>query len=460
MSNPLPPGLDDALRFPLNDALQGRRARRFSLGAEIPDGMLRYCSSKPPLPLEGIEKEMVLSAVSGITGWHYMISHNPQYAPFLPNYSGSAWGRTFPSAAGFHTSEVFYTDDDGVYHMPSRDGPPLGRIEEICARAGDEDHPERTTVYYGGVRVSETEPPTDDADRCAPDAFKGYLPSVEKISDGRLQLPPVEAHIESHNHWCVNRPGSLLVIPVADLAQHMILGLCYLVKNGMGIYDDINHAQVPELSRFSDIIDLDKTYPLSFLETQVVTEASVEIGTSCYAGMLQLQAMGLGGWMFDGINPFSVLGASGDPDVPGLGFRFDTDPRWPLPNPTGLEGHFEGACPPHCKDMREAVDKVIARKFNGGGPFHRDTPGPWRESPLVRGSAQRHSTEFRECVSLMCQYILDTFGKFPGTVPTIWAMMYLQAHHLDLEFYDAKFKPGAYLETHARHMERWHPGTK
>jgi hypothetical protein len=145
--------------------------------------MLRYCSSKPPLPLEGIEKEMVLSAVSGITGWHYMISHNPQYAPFLPNYSGSAWGRTFPSAAGFHTSEVFYTDDDGVYHMPSRDGPPLGRIEEICARAGDDDHPERTTVYYGGVRVSETEPPTDDADRCAPDAFKGYLPSVEKISD-------------------------------------------------------------------------------------------------------------------------------------------------------------------------------------------------------------------------------------------------------------------------------------
>lgn len=76
---------------------------------------------------------------------------------------------------------------------------------------------------------------------------------------------------------------------------------------------------------------------------------------------------------------------------------------------------------------------------------------------MVRGSAQRHSAEFRECVTLMCQYILDTFGKFPGTVPTMWTMMYLQAHHLDLEFYDSKFKPGAYLETHARHMERWHP---
>ncbi len=34
--------------------------------------------------------------------------------------------------------------------------------------------------------------------------------------------------------------------------------------------------------------------------------------------------------------------------------------------------------------------------------------------------------------------------------------MYLQAHHLELEFYDHHFKPGAYLRTHAEHMARWH----
>jgi hypothetical protein len=34
----------------------------------------------------------------------------------------------------------------------------------------------------------------------------------------------------------------------------------------------------------------------------------------------------------------------------------------------------------------------------------------------------------------------------------------LQAHHLDLEFYEAFYKPGAYLRTHAEHMQRWHPG--
>jgi hypothetical protein len=34
--------------------------------------------------------------------------------------------------------------------------------------------------------------------------------------------------------------------------------------------------------------------------------------------------------------------------------------------------------------------------------------------------------------------------------------MYVQAHHLDLEFYDHYFKPGAYLTTHKEHMKRWH----
>jgi hypothetical protein len=38
--------------------------------------------------------------------------------------------------------------------------------------------------------------------------------------------------------------------------------------------------------------------------------------------------MGLGGWMYDGLDRHTVLGASGDPNVPGLGFRYDTDERW------------------------------------------------------------------------------------------------------------------------------------
>jgi hypothetical protein len=59
-------------------------------------------------------------------------------------------------------------------------------------------------------------------------------------------------------------------------------------------------------------------------------------------------------------------------------------------------------------------------------------------------------------VALQAQYVYDTFGKFPATVPSILVVTYLQAHHLDLEFYDTFYRPGAYLETHTRHMELWH----
>ena len=68
-----------------------------------------------------------------------------------------------------------------------------------------------------------------------------------------------------------------------------------------------------------------------------------------------------------------------------------------------------------------------------------------------------HGERFKECVALQAQYVLDTFGKFPGTVPTIFLIMILQAHHLDLEFYDKFYEPGAYLKTHVEHDRNWHP---
>ena len=44
---------------------------------------------------------------------------------------------------------------------------------------------------------------------------------------------------------------------------------------------------------------------------------------------------------------------------------------------------MEGYCPPHYSDMRAAVDAVCERKFGPGGPFHPDTPGPWKNSSKV-----------------------------------------------------------------------------
>jgi hypothetical protein len=110
--------------------------------------------------------------------------------------------------------------------------------------------------------------------------------------------------------------------------------------------------------------------------------------------------------------------------------------------------------------MRHAVDALVERKFGHGGPFHPDTPGYYKETAKVRSSAQVNSEQFKECVALQAQYIYDKFGKFPGTVPSILTVTYLQAHHLDLEFYDHFYNQGSYLQTHRDHMKLWHTNLK
>jgi hypothetical protein len=416
--------LRELAAFPLVDALFGRRSRRFAVGDELPDGPLAYASQHDPLPLTDLERMLVLSAMGGTTGWHYAITRSATYARHLANYSAGAAGRTFPSAAGFHTAELFFTDDSGTYFFPTRDAGALvdPAVEDVTAELMIERHRSR----------------------------------VRKLSDQRIHLPREEPYLEGHNTWCVNVPGSLLVIPVADVAQHAIAGLCFLGQNGYCVYDDVNDRRIPGIDRFGDIVDVDEPMPLTFFDQYMLSEAVAELASACYAGVLMLQAMGLGGWMFDGIDRFTMLGASNDPGVPGLGFRFDEKEGWSTPNPTGLDGVFEAYCPPHHPDMAAAVEAFCQRKFGSGGPFHRATPGAWTDSPGVRGSALVHDEQFRRCMAHQAQYVHDTFGKFPGTVPSLMILNYVQAHHLDLEFYDRFFKPGAYLGTHAEHMERWH----
>ncbi|GAB3678557.1 hypothetical protein [Saccharopolyspora tripterygii] len=417
-------GLAELADFPLVEALFGRRSRRFARGDEIPDGPLAYRSRQEPLPLTELERMLVLSGMGGTTGWHHSITRHARYAPHVSNYAGGAAGRTFPSAAGFHTAELFCTDDSGVYFFPTRDAGALvdPAVEEVTPELMVQRHGER----------------------------------LHRLSTGRLHLPAAEPHVEGHNTWCVNVPGSLLVIPVADLAQHLLAVLCFFAQNGYAIYDDVHDRAIPGLADFDALVNVEEPFPLTFTEQYALTEATAELATACYAGVLTLQAMGLGGWMFDGIDRFSMLGASGDPDVPGLGFRYDQDDRWPVPNPTGLEGVFEAFCPPHYRDMGAAVEAFADRKFGPGGPFHADTPGAWTDSPGFRGSALVHDDAFKACVALQAQYVFDVFGKFPGTVPTVFILNYVQAHHLDLDFYDHFFKPGAYLRTHATHMQKWH----
>jgi hypothetical protein len=159
--------LRELAAVPLLEALYGRRSRRFALGAEIPDGPLAYRSQQEALALTELERMLVLSAIGGTTGWHYSITRHARYAPSVSNYAGGAAGRTFPSAAGFHTAELFFTDDSGVYFFPTRDAGALvdPAAEEVTPELMVERHRHR----------------------------------LQRLSDGRLHLPAEEPYLEGHN---------------------------------------------------------------------------------------------------------------------------------------------------------------------------------------------------------------------------------------------------------------------
>ena len=128
-------------------------------------------------------------------------------------------------------------------------------------------------------------------------------------------------------------------------------------------------------------------------------------------------------------------------------------------NPVGMDGVFEGYCPPYFANMDAAVDSIIAGTRGGLGEF-LDRGG---QVPHTISNEQYESgipdtsPEGEACAKSVCNYIYDTYGKFPGTVDTMHLMWFMQVHHLDLDFYDKFFKPGAYSQTHRDHLATWHP---
>ena len=176
----------------------------------------------------------------------------------------------------------------------------------------------------------------------------------------------------------------------------------------------------------------------------------------CHNMVLALQAMGLGGWMFTGINALSLMGASAGDGIAGLGFRFVRDERWMLPNPVGIDGSLEGLCPPYYRDMRDAVDAFVEMKFGPGGTFDPGRAGPYRNNAGVKSRVERYSAEFVDLLGEVTSYVHDTYGRFPGTAPSIYMRPLVQAQHIDTDFYDMFYGEKSYLDTHRHHIEQWH----
>jgi hypothetical protein len=108
--------------------------------------------------------------------------------------------------------------------------------------------------------------------------------------------------------------------------------------------------------------------------------------------------------------------------------------------------------------MRSAVEALAMKKFGPGGTYDPATDGAYKRTADVKASVSPYSRELVQSIGEMAQYVHNAYGKFPATIPTILVSGYVQAQHIDLEYYDTHFKPGAYLPTHTEHMVHWHGG--
>jgi hypothetical protein len=417
----------DVLDFPLLQAIFGRRARRFGLGMELPSGPLAFRSVQDPLPLTEREQMLLVAAATGVSGWSFGVPFGPGTPQAHAEFTLRFTGRPAPTAAGLGTPALFFTDDDGCYCTRTRDVMPQ-RMREL------------------------------DGEDALQRMLEACRENTTRICDGRLDLPTEPPHVLPPNLWWANQPGSTLFMPVADASEEALGLLALMIRHGVMVVDQDTDEPAGNLEPFvrSGLLQREKRLPLSELQGDTHECVCLEAAFMGHNVVLLMQAMGLGGLYFNGMDPQSVLGARAAEGISGLGFRFVEDERWVTPNPVGLDGVYEALCPPYYPDMHAAVEAFVERKFGSNGAYRGNGAGPWRDTAGVKGSVEPYGSDFVDCLSEVARYIHDKHGKFPGTRSTIVLPGFVQAHHLDTDFYDAHYRDGAYLQTHAEHLERWH----
>ena len=102
------PQVEKAWNFPLFEAIVGRRSRRFGFGMELSHGPFTYKSDKDPVPLDEAETAMLVAAATGVTG--AILCEGEFQGGMVKSV-----GRPHPSAVGSHRTELFFTNDDGVF---------------------------------------------------------------------------------------------------------------------------------------------------------------------------------------------------------------------------------------------------------------------------------------------------------------------------------------------------------
>ena len=412
--------VDLTWRYPLFEALYGRRSRRFGLGFEMPEGPFRYQSAHTPVPPSEIEEALLGGAGAGLSG--LALWDLPTPAPYRRRA-----GRTFPTTRPGGQTALFFTNDAGLYVL--NDNVAASKLREI------ETPDERTKL------------------------FEAYRARCRDLRHGRLEIPRRVLPMSRHDLWHSNQPGSTLFLPVCDVSASLISLIAQFVDpalrryapagGGINIVDDRHGNRPAGTDRWlkNGFLDAERALPLSLVERQACYYVFSEPAAIYQNMFLATEALGLGGWQHCGFPSLEILERIGIRIVAANGGTA-------IGNPVGIDGVFEASCPPYHPTMDAAVDAVLARPLPGS---RKTEPVPHRMSEAEHcAGATRISAEGRACTKAICNYIHDTYGRFPGGTDAMHLMWMTQAHHIDTDYYDQFFGPGAYGPTHATHMTTWH----
>jgi hypothetical protein len=427
-------GFTAMTKYPLFEALHKRRSRRISLGTHmVRAGDNSYTSNVTPQPLTELEEAVLISA-TGLTGLTF--PDRPFEAPSGEKILGTPnlnfVGRAAGSTDNCQATSFFLLNDSGTYFL------------------------KRLT------NADPTEPVTPDL------LVRRARESKIKLFNKRLDFPREFPYYLDSNRFLSNVPGSTVLFPVVDMTRQYINALMYLLTEPDGhrpaFRDDRNfylYAGVRKWVR-SGFLNKNIPVPLGILGTM---RTQIEAELLLQNLILMLQAMGLGGWIHASVTPTKLL--------PALGFKYVTPRYRPLDffrwatfhtdvrtNPIGLPPYIECMCPPFYPSMADAVQAVVDDKYRTDGPygddvyFRRIFQGDRGEKYLKQ--VPHYKDEVIACTKDICTYIYERHGRFPAHCDAIFAPgVWLQAHHLDLNYYDTLFNNG-YTETQRDHQRLWH----
>jgi len=415
---------------------------------KIPGGSLAFESRHASRAITEEEEAALVFAACGITG--HALADLCYTKDGGGNIMAGLVGRTIASGDGLQTVSLIVTNDEATYLIRKPRELPAGEITELIALGKRGEFLE----FYRRCRV--------------------------KIKDCRASISPDPLFNINANRWSAHATGTTYFLPINDLTFMYVNGLLEVLNEHTGtfILDERNHFLPAGIGKFARSRGghLEDDPAKSCIATvrqveQFVTEfVTAEQGMMLQNLGLMAEALGLGGYPNLANHEFAWFQA--------LGFRMQEMPAsryvgagWlpslmmnmlrrnpAVPYPVGLERDGEillkPFCPPYFASMAEAVRAVVAIKFGNDGMFRAEGHGSaWMNHDATTKPVEPVSETAIKATIAHCEYLWRRYGRFPVHMPPYRTVLGFQSSHVDVEFYDKFYKPGAVSETVRKDFE-------